>query len=222
MAERGKSNAVPVTTPNRMASFGGRRPGLNGNGTGYTDDGAESGVEASRYVGVSVGVSSGMGYWVECDLPAYKGLYVLYRTNNHTAMRRLRPVYAPPASIRENDRQIALLGAMIVDEVPAGLDLAGIEAFFKVQNEIEDKRLKLIEENTKAVQEYGDEFYKRQAHWLSKYVLDFDPWPFSDVPKPDQSDPDSYLVLQEQLEDLFRWLPNRGYDLALEASAKNS
>jgi hypothetical protein len=57
---------------------------------------------------------------------------------------------------------------------------------------------------------------------MANFVLDVQPWPLEgDKPVPNPDDPDSYLVLYTDLEDLYGWMLNEGYAKALEASVKN-
>ena len=213
------------------ASFGGRTPGQsraerNGNGSGDNghsrSDMTNLEEEAMRYTDLTVGRASLMGYWVECTLGAYKGLYVKFRTNNRTSMLRMRPTYDTPPKVRANEREMMVLRSLQQDEPPEGASVEEITAFFEKQDEINTRLNELAAESNELTRPLLDDLYKRQAHWLSRYATDFDPWPFTDVEKPDPSNPDSYLVLHEELEDLWMWCMSEGYDKALALSAKNS
>lgn len=185
----------------------------NGNGAHEEDAQVNPQEQAALYVGLSAGEASRMGVWVPCSLPQYKGLSILYRLNNQTRVRRDRPDYIEPRELvtarMEQGRALKAQQALADDapmEERLALTVATNEALRKV-----------IQLN----QAYLDEHNARVCQWLSKFVLSFDPWPFADIPQPHPEDPDSYLPLYTDLEDLYNWLPDKGYSLALVEATKN-
>lgn len=193
----------------RLAHLKARREELNMNGDAGEVDSTDLKDEAVRYVGLTQADSpSRMGIWVPCTLGQYKGLSVLYRTNNRTKVRLSAPENRYPAEVREADRAAkAANDAYQADQSNEALAEAAIEA---------------TREAIRVTNAYNDAFNKRQCEWLSNFVIGFEPWPFKDIAEPDPDVPESYHVLFEELEDLYRWLYGPGYEAALEAAAKNS
>lgn len=146
-----------------------------------------------------------IGYWVECNLGAYKGMRFLYRTNNKTRVRRDKPLHDEPIELGAKRRRLGVMNQQMAVEYTPELDA---------------ERNALFSEILDDAAAYNDEHNRRMCHWLSSFVIDADPWPFS-VAKPDPADPDSYYALYEEFEDLFHWLYSTGYDNALVESIKN-
>jgi hypothetical protein len=178
-------------------------------------------TDVVRYMGLGERASD-MGYWIPCKLKAYEGMEVLFRTNNKTKVRRERPNFEEPATLREKRHELATVETELLTE---GLGL-------EKRRELDERRVALVDEVLEAARQYEDEYHMLQCKWLANFVLDFSPWPFKDIKRPKRSDPESYFVLYEELEDLYAWLLPQsdrqllmsgatGYTLALRASSKN-
>jgi hypothetical protein len=168
----------------------------------------------TSFVGITKTTSSKyFGYWVECPLPAYEGMKVLFRTSNQTKVRHERPAWRPPARYEklrvERDKMEVLRLAMINGEQ-------------EMDDTIDERFGNLNVEILGIIRGYTNEFHEAQSRWLSLFVLDFEPWPFEDIQKPNPENPDSYMVLYSEFEDLYIWIINKGRDEAIKASAKNS
>lgn len=209
------------TTPRTPKPWG--TPRLPGNGTpqsngqtpqgGPVDEGtheAQDTQEAQQtiaYVGFSgTSKSSLMGYWVPCPLPVYNGMRVLFRTNNAVGLRHTRPSHYMPYDLRRLVREEEKLGSSLRESFTE----EGDQALEKIRLDILAARAA-----------YEDRYAREQCEWLSSYIIDIEPWAFTDIEKPDPSEPKSYHVLYTHLSDLYLWALADGYDAALEMSVKN-
>lgn len=196
-----RNGRAPRTRPQDRAA---RRRELDGDAPTEHDGGTEA---VATYLGISdVAQASRIGYWVDCPLPAYRGLRVLYRTNNPTRRRRERPVYREPYELQQQRQALAALNARLEESFDA-----------EAQRERDTLTTAVIAAN----QAYIDEFRATECRWLSQFAIGFDGWTFRDIPQPDPDEPDSYIPLWQELEDLYFWLLDRGYSLALAEATKN-
>ncbi len=163
--------------------------------------------EAVRYSGLSEGVGR-MGVWIKVPLPQYEDMWVLFRTSNKTSVRTHRPLFESSPQLRALDRkQVQVEKAWNDGDKSEEAE----SALYETLRSALDLRIK---EQT--------DFEKRRAAWVSMFVLDFSDWPNELGPQPTPEEPDSYLVLATELEDLYEWCMGDGYTKALAASAKNS
>lgn len=193
--------------------------------------------QALLYVGMTEGDTEGMGYWVPVPMGAYKGMSVLFRTNNPTKVRRQKPFYEETSALRAKRVELARLSAMSASastEVQSAMEMllkvapdparaiAPGMAPSDIDDTLEDRLSALKKEYSADMEKALDEHHDIRCRWLSKFVLSFDPWPFKNIECPDPGEPDSYIVLHEELEDLYNWIMDKGYEAALAASSKNS
>jgi hypothetical protein len=205
----------PLTSPSRMRNGGERPKPLDPlSAASLIKDPLNHDALLASFVGVTHTRSSKyFGYWVECPYPAYKGMKVLFRTSNRTRVKEERPVYKLPT-------EHPVLSAKLT-EVDKKL-LRMIKGEIEFEQELDLERARIYERMVEIVKTYNHDYHTRQTRWLANYVLDFDPWPFEDLPKPDPEQPETYMVLHTDLEELYVWVLNDGYDEAMKVSAKNS
>jgi hypothetical protein len=141
---------------------------------------------------------------VECPLPVYKGMVVHFRTNNPTKTRRAVPDDTEPPE---------LIAARARLHVAEPLTEKGEPNPRYQEAQAEVKRLNA---------EYEADYKRRSAEWLAVFVKRFTPWNIESFPAPDPRNPETYLPLYEECEDLVTWCISKGYHEALERSLGNS